>query len=420
MIKKSVAIRFGAAAVASLALGVAASSVTSSASAATSGAVNVTPRKAWGTDGKVYTQTLVGNTIYLGGTFHNVINPYTGTKIPAANIAAIDTTTGTPVAGFAAGVNGLVYTLRPSADGGTLYIGGSFTKADGVSRKNLAAVSTATGALTSWAPRATVDVRALLPIGDKVILGGDFTWLNGVKTYRIGAVDTVTGATYPGWHTSATCRVQVLTATEDGNSFYAGGYAQYWNGTYQPGIVRMSASTGQLDPAFNAHYAPNQVACEPVHHHGGNNPFDIYVQPGTGNLAVAVGGTSNILDALSSTGARWWRDYADGDFQTATMIGNSIYAGGHFRSHIWDACGNSFVPDHIARINPYNGCVDASFTTYLTPRDQKGHYFGTWSLITDGTNLYAGGEFTGDNSTVNGKNVYTKTRSFAIFDGLTS
>lgn len=279
MIKRSVAIGAAAACVAA---GVALTFAPSSVSAASSGAVSVTPQATWGTDGKVYTMTEIGNTIYLAGTFQNLVNPKTGVKQPAANIGAIDATTGKPIPTFAAGTNGLIYSIKGSADGSTVYVGGVFTAADGVTRKNLAAFSTSTGAVTTWAPKATVAVRAVLPIGDKVIVGGDFTYLNGLPVQRIGAVDTNTGATYPGWNTSATCRVQALTATPDGQSFYAGGYAQYWNGVYQPGIVRMSASTGQVDPSFNAHYAPNQVACEPVHHHGGNNPFTIFVQPGNG------------------------------------------------------------------------------------------------------------------------------------------
>jgi hypothetical protein len=417
MIKRSVAIGTAAACVAA---GAVLTLAPSSATAASSGAVAVTPTATWGTDGKVYSMTKVDNTIYLAGTFKNLVNPKTGKKQPAANIGAIDATTGKPIATFAAGTNGLIYSVRTSADGSTVYVGGVFTAADGVARKNLAAFSADTGAVTSWAPRATVAVRALLPLGDKVIVGGDFTWLNGVSTQRIGAVDTATGANYPGWNTSATCRVQVLTPTPDGQSFYAGGYAQYWNGTYQPGIVRMSATSGQLDPSFNARYAANQMACEPVHHHGGNNPFDIYVQPSTGSLVVSVGGTNNILDGLSSSGARYWRDYADGDFQTATVLGDYIYAGGHFRSHIWDSCGNNFVPEHIVRINPRNGCVDASWTTYMYPHDQAGHYYGTWSLINDGTNLYAGGEFKSTESYADGKWVFRKSPSYAVFTGLSS
>ena len=417
MIKRSVAIGAAAACVAA---GAALTFAPSSVSAASSGVVAVTPSATWGTDGKVYTMTEVGNTIYLAGTFQNLVNPKTGIKQPAANVGAIDATTGKPITTFTAGTNGLIYSIKASADGSTLYVGGIFTAADGVTRKNLAAFSTATGAVTPWAPKATVNVRAVLPIGDKVIVGGDFTYLNGQAVQRIGAVDTNTGATYPGWNTSATCRVQALTATPDGQSFYAGGYAQYWNGVYQPGIVRMSASTGQIDTSFNAHYAPNQVACEPVHHHGGNNPFTIYVQPTNGSLFVAIGGTNNILDGLSSSGARYWRDYADGDMQTVTMLGSYLYAGGHFRTNIWDACGTRFAPIHIARINPANGCVDPTFTTYLTPYDQAGHYYGTWVLINDGTNLFAGGEFTGNNSTVDGVNVYTKSPSYAVFKGLSS
>jgi hypothetical protein len=417
MIKRSVAIGAAAACVAA---GTALAFAPSSATAASSGAVSMTPSATWGTDGKVYTMTQVGNTIYLAGTFQNLVNPKTGTKQPAANIGAIDATTGKPIATFMAGTNGLIYSIRASADGSTLYAGGVFSAADGVARKNMAAFSTSTGALTAWAPKATVAVRAVLPIGDKVIVAGDFTYLNGQPVQRLGAVDTVTGASYPGWNTSATCRVQALAATPDGQSFYAGGYAQYWNGVYQPGIVRMSASTGQVDGSFNAHYAPNQVACEPVHHHGGNNPFTIFVQPTTGSLTVAIGGTNNILDGLSSSGARYWRDYADGDFQAVTVLGSYVYAGGHFRSKIWDACGNNFVPEHIVRIFPNNGCVDSSWTTYMYPHDQAGHYYGTWVLINDGSNLYAGGEFTSTESLVNGTWVFTKSPSYAVFPGLSS
>src|SRR6185437_2587616 len=146
----------------------------SSATAASSGAVAVTPTATWGTDGKVYSMTKVDNTIYLAGTFNNLVNPKTGKKQPAANIGAIDATTGKPITTFTAGTNGLIYSVKASADGSTLYVGGIFTAADGVARKNLAAFSTSTGAVTAWAPKATVDVRAVLPIGDKVIVGGDF------------------------------------------------------------------------------------------------------------------------------------------------------------------------------------------------------------------------------------------------------
>lgn len=416
MIKRSVAIGAAAACVAA---GAALTLVPSSATAASSGAVAVTPSVTWGTDGKVYTMTKVGNTIYVAGKFSNLVNIKSGIKQPAANIGAIDATTGKPITGFTAGTDGLIYSVRASADGSTLYVGGSFSAADGVARKNLAAFSSSTGALTPWAPKATVDVRAVLPLGDKVIVGGDFTYLNGAPVQRIGAVDTVTGATYPGWNTSATCRVQALAATPDGQSFYAGGYAQYWNGAYQPGLVRMSASTGQLDPTFNAHYAPNQVACDPIHKHGGNNPFTIEVQP-TGNLAVAIGGTTNLLDMLSSHGGRIWRDSADGDFQAVTVLGDYVYAGGHFRSHVWDACGNSFVPEHIVRLNLRNGCVDSSWGAYMYPHDLAGHYYGTWVLINDGSTIYAGGEFTSTESNVNGTWVFTKSPSYAVFRGLTS
>ena len=95
MIKRSVAIGAAAACVAA---GAALTFAPSAATAASSGAVSRDALgSAWGTDGKVYSMTEVGNTIYLAGTFKNLVNPKTGIKQPAANIGAINATTGKPI-----------------------------------------------------------------------------------------------------------------------------------------------------------------------------------------------------------------------------------------------------------------------------------------------------------------------------------
>src|SRR4051812_40325111 len=89
---------------------------------------------AWQTDGKVYTMTRVGNTLFIGGKFTQVMSADRTTVQPAANLAAIDVTTGAPVTGWTAGVTRTaggaeVHALAASADGSTLYVGGRF---DGV------------------------------------------------------------------------------------------------------------------------------------------------------------------------------------------------------------------------------------------------------------------------------------------------
>ena len=58
----------------------------------------------WQTDGKVYAMTQVGNTLFIGGKFTQVMSADRTTVQPAENIAAIDVTTGAPVPGWAAGI----------------------------------------------------------------------------------------------------------------------------------------------------------------------------------------------------------------------------------------------------------------------------------------------------------------------------
>jgi hypothetical protein len=390
------------------------------ASATTSGAVSTTPVKnTYGANGTVYSMVKSGNVIYIAGKFTNVNNPAApvATAVAAGSIAALDATTGRPIAGFSASVNGTVYKLSLSPDGSTLYFGGIFTSVDGAVRKNLGAVSTVDGSVTPWAPKATVAVRTVLATSDKVIVGGDFTYLNGLPVNRLGAVDTLTGATV--WADSATCRVQALALSTDGTQVYAGGYAQYWNGYYQPGIVKINLTDGSLDHSFNANYQPNDAVCETVHHHAGNNPWQIEVNSTYNALIVSIGGRGNYLDALdASRGRTYWRDGADGDFQTATVLGSYIYAGGHFNVHISDQCRSTNKPTHIVRLNLQNGCADASWTAYATPGDGGGHFYGVWVLMTDGTNLYAGGAFLRINTVTDGVAKVQKTPGFAIFPAL--
>ena len=383
------------------------------------GTVSASPAATWGTDGKVYVLARVGSTVFLGGAFSHVVDPRTGRQVRAANLAAFDASSGAPKTGFSAGTNGAILTLRGSRDARTLYLGGQFTTAHGKARAGLAAVTTSSGALLPVAPQAGGTVRTLLPLPGKVIVGGDFTKLNGRFTERIGAVDDAKGATMRGWSASASCRVQALAASADGKSLYAGGYATAWDGVIRPGLARLSVATGAIDTSFNANYVTNQLACDPVKAHDGNNPFDIAVTPAA--VFVALGGKINTLQALRPTGQEYWHDYADGDFQTLVLLGDYVYAGGHFTTWVSDSCGQKAPAMHVVRVNGLSGCVDPTWGVSLTPKDEPGHFYGVWSLTTDGSSLFAGGEFLRTYTVLAGRGRPTRppaTRPFVPADRL--
>ena len=381
--------------------------------AAYASAVSTVPQRTWGTDGRVFSLAKAGQSVFVTGNFSHLVNPATGATLVAGNVAALDATTGQPVSTFSVGTNGAILAAAVSPDGNTLYLAGTFSKINGKPRSRLAAVTTTTGALLPWAPAASASVHAILPLATKVIIGGDFTQLDGTAVKRIGAVDTAKGALVPGWSATASCRVQALAVSQDGTQIYAGGYAQYWDGIDRPGLARLSAATGALDSSFNAQYLPNSKLCDPVHTHDGMNPFEIAVGPYA--LLVAVGGLRNDLDALNFSGSVFWRDRADGDFQTVVMLGNDIYAGGHFVNEFIDRCGTHQAPVHLIKIDALGGCQDTSWVADMTTPNKSGHFYGVWTLLTDGGSLYVGGEFQRTYTVVNGKGRTYQTPSYAVF-----
>jgi hypothetical protein len=137
------------------------------------------PDDTWATNGRVNAIVQVGDVVFLGGSFTEVRED--GGAGPGVlvrnNVAAFDATTGAPIEGWDASLNGTVYALAASADGRTVYVGGTFTSADGLTRSRLVALDAASGAVSgTWRPKGpNGSVRALAVVGGRVYAGGGFT-----------------------------------------------------------------------------------------------------------------------------------------------------------------------------------------------------------------------------------------------------
>jgi len=134
-----------------------------------------------------------GRTLYAGGDFTGVNGSY------RAHLAAFDTSTGALVSSWKPAASGVVHSIAPAPNGSTVYVGGGFTKLDGVARARAGAVSAATGALTAWAPQlnGVVNAVAVAPDDSRVLVGGDFTSVNGVPQNAIASTNPATGASEP-------------------------------------------------------------------------------------------------------------------------------------------------------------------------------------------------------------------------------
>jgi PKD repeat protein len=188
-----------------------------------------------------------GTRLYVVGAF-TTVNGATRNRI-----VAFDTATGAVIPSFAASANGEIFAV--TASNSTVYFGGNFSQATGVSRPGRAAAATAaTGATTAWAP-ILANGRAygmeLSPDASKVVIAGSFTTLNGSGNpgYGMGAVTAATGTSLP-WAANSTIRdagvdSAIYGLSSDSDSVYASGYV-FGAGGNTEGTARMSWSTGEL------------------------------------------------------------------------------------------------------------------------------------------------------------------------------
>ena len=106
-------------------------------------------------DGVVWSQIVVGNTVYVGGSFTTArpAGSAPGEQTVArSNFLAYNLTTGELLDNFAPSFNAQVRSLAVSPDQQTLYVGGQFTQVNGVNRYRIVAFNLATGAVRTTSP----------------------------------------------------------------------------------------------------------------------------------------------------------------------------------------------------------------------------------------------------------------------------
>ena len=251
-----------------------------------------------------------GSTVYVGGQF-NQLSPNVGAGgAPQSlrNLAAVDATTGAPVAGFTPNPDGAVLALQAdnlslfaggafsniggraaglaaldpatgsvqwgipvddntvgdgvyalNASCSTLYVGGGFwdhgdqtAKTIGGQHRNfIAAVDPTNGQVLTWNPGipagAAEDVLTIQRYGTVVYAGGQFSVIGGQPRSNIAALDATT-AKATSWNPVADYTVESLAA--DGATVYAGGLFDNVGSADRQGLAALDATSSQATP-FN-------------------------------------------------------------------------------------------------------------------------------------------------------------------------
>ncbi|MTA78548.1 MAG: hypothetical protein F2520_09825, partial [Actinobacteria bacterium] len=177
-------------------------------------------------NGSVNTFVVSGSTLYLGGPF-SYITPVGGSATLRYNLAGISTTGTGTLSALSVGFDDAVRTLQLVGD--TLYVGGSFTQAKNGSgswttRRRAASVNLASaGSLNSWAPSFDNAVTSLAVADTTVYVGGYFTQVYisnaWVSRNRIAAVTTA--GVFTDWKPAFNERVDAIVV--NGSKVYLGG-----------------------------------------------------------------------------------------------------------------------------------------------------------------------------------------------------
>ena len=212
------------------------------------------------TNGEIWDIEVVGDRVFIAGTFTSIANNRTGntTSYAYRSLASYNLTTGLVDAGFHPVFSGGgVDAIEFSPDGSRLYVAGSFSSVNGVTKRGVAQLDPVTGAtITGFTANTGARATALAVSSDTVYIGGKFTTVNNLTRSGVAAVNATTGAVLPTWVNNISggigvngeLTVQQLMLTHDRTKLVVLHTGRQVNGQDRYGVAIIDVLSGQLTP----------------------------------------------------------------------------------------------------------------------------------------------------------------------------
>ncbi|MEV8229846.1 LamG-like jellyroll fold domain-containing protein [Streptomyces sp. NPDC079167] len=360
------------------------------------------------TNGIVWSLAEANGVVYAGGTFSGIRpagSPAGSNTTPAVNFAALDAATGAPtgcsLSFTRSSGTATVRALAVSPDRSTLYAGGYFNAVNGTAVNGLAAIDTATcRPRAGFAPQFGATVRALDVAADgTVYAGGDFRTVNGTARRFFGAV-TAQG-TLTGWNPDADDPGRTLRVTPDGDHVLIGGDFLTVGGAASHALAVTSAATGAVTHAYGASFIPRSAVIKDI---VTDEESDGWYAAGEGSGPTSFDG--RLAMELDGFGQRW-RDTCQGATQALRVHQGVLYAG----SHVHDCSTMGGFPNQVRKHLTAQSVDSPDLLGWLPDtNDGIGEPVGPRALTVSSKGgrdfLWVGGEFT----TVNGTGQQALTR----------
>jgi PKD repeat protein len=374
----------------------------------------------WQINGVVWSQVIVGNTVYATGDFTQARPPGTAVGDPSSvnrsYLLAYDITTGNLITSFDHALNAQGLALAASPDGSTVYVGGDFTTVDGQTRGHVAAFSTATGALLgALTPGVDGKVKALVATSTTLYAGGSFTTVGG-QARGFGAAYDTTTRKLNDWNPNSNTTIWSMTATPDPSVIMLGGEFATLGGQSRLGLGAVDATTGAPTA-----WTSNQV----IKDSGDGSAITSLTTDGTQVMGTGYAfGKGNYEGRFSidNQGNINWLNDCHGDGYSSAVVGGILYTVGHAHNcsnigqfpettpRTWHrALAETTSPSCTVLTNSQTGGNYANFAGYPCTQQLDwypnvalgsftGQSQGAWSVAANSQYVVLGGEF----PTVNG------------------
>jgi hypothetical protein len=354
-----------------------------------------------GTDGSIETVRQIvqcGSTMYAVGLFSRVRNPNSATLITRNNAFSFRATAPYTVSTWNPNVNGRVDTVACGVDGTYVLLGGTFTSVNGTAVRNLAKVSTSTGAVMPFSFQPTGRIAHVEVVTDAggvrhLLVGGYFTGLLDSRNPVTGADDgygtpAITGTYQYEGVVSHARRIWNMTVSPNGRAVLMSGVFTSVGGQRHEQLFRLNLTAGSSTVSA---WTPRELFTHCV----GRQPYyaqDAVWSPDMTRIYTATTGfrtaaeqalpsnqrpqtRSGPCDALISYPAtetafdgHQWINYTGCDsLYSVAADATTVFAGGHQR---WVSNGNacdragtgSFPSPGLSHVSPTDGARQAGAT----------------------------------------------------------
>lgn len=344
-----------------LALGAVAAVAPTMAAQASTGPVSTTPAgntpqlAPTGTTEQIRQIVQCGGTMYAVGKFTS-ISQGTASPITRNNVFSFSASKPYTITSWNPNVNGTVNTIAFAGGScSNAYIGGHFTQVGGTPVKDLAEISTSSGAVNaSFGHNAQAQVETMVATHGHLLTGGDFTSINGTARSYYASLNLTTGKvdgyltlnisghySYPGVSPNPT-RIYNQQVNSAGSKMLAEGDFTSVGGQPRQQIFMIDLGSGSatLDSWHPSIFNDNCSVKEPFYLQDaawGPGATTVYAV-GTGlhlngNSSLPLTGPCDAVTAVSATsGTVQWQNWTGCDslFSVATDS-TTVYIGGHER-----------------------------------------------------------------------------------------